>query len=175
MFSHIKPYRDEYISSLDHLDDCRVRIERQWDIKDSVEVRNTPRSNRIDNVFEPLIYGSGALFIILSFLCAMSVLDSKWAIVGIVCAVLAIVFGIGDIIAMANSGSYRHETKRINRIAKDYNRFPDEPVIRNALLGALEDLEAKLKADLAQGILTREEVCMAQRNKERSRVVNKYL
>lgn len=175
MFSHIKPYHDEYLSALGHIDDCKVKIENQQTIWDIVEVRNTPRLDRYDDIFEPLMYISGALFIILSFLCAMSVLDSKWAMVGIVCAVLTIVFGIGDIVAMAQSDSYRHETKKINKIIKDYNKFPDEPVIRAALLGALDDLEAKLKADLAQGILTRNEVRMAQWNKERSRVVNKYL
>lgn len=174
MFGHIKPYHDEYLSALAHIDDCKVKIEKQQTLWDIVEVRNTPRSDSIDSVFEPLMDGSGVLFIVLAFASALFSLGVQWAMISIVFAVLTVLFGIGDIIAIANSGSYRHETKRINRIVKDYNKFPDEPAIRTALLGALDDLEANLKADLAQGILTREEVCMAQRNKERSRVVNKY-
>lgn len=175
MFSHIKPYRDEYLSALDDLGDYRVRIERQCEIKNYLEVRNTLKSNCYDKIFEPLMYVSAALSIALICVCVVFDLDYKWVIASVICVVLMVVFGTTALVAEFHSDSYRHETKRINRIAKDYNKFPDEPVIQAALLSAMDDLEMKLRADLARGVLTREEAYIAKKNKKRSRVVNKYL
>lgn len=175
MFSHIKPYREEYFSALSDIDNYRVNIERRQVIEGYFEVRNTPKVHVINNVFDPFMYGSGVLFLLLIVVCMIFQLNGPWVNTAGIFLLLALVFGVVNLVATACSGSYRHETTGINKIIQDYNRFPDEPVLQQALLNALDDLEETLKADLAQGVMTREEVIAARTNKERAKVVKKYI